>query len=68
MVELVKLKTKELKSTDAGMALLAYQKAQEAILALTPKIEALEAKQESGKRILSEAGRKETAARDEARP
>ncbi len=67
MVELVKLKTKELKSTDTGMALLAYQKAQDDIQTLTPKIEALEARQEDRKRALSEAANREAAIREEAR-
>lgn len=67
MVELVKLKSKELQNTDTGAALLAYQTAQEEIRVLAPEIESLETKLEGNKKVMSSYKVKEAAIRDEAR-
>lgn len=67
LVDKVKEKTRELQSSDTGQALLAYQKAQEKIAEISPKITSLEEKQDTRRRILSEARNKESVAKDEAR-
>ncbi len=67
MVELIKLKSKELQNSDTGAALLAYQTAQEEIRTLAPEIESLETKLEGNKKVMSSYKVKEGAVRDDAK-
>lgn len=67
LAELAKEKLKALQGTDTGIAILAYQTAQEKIKEVGPKIDALEKQQDTRRAFLGEARIKENLYRDEAR-